>query len=136
MPGSRRFPRSRSDGIPRGVLLPGMRVAVFAFCRFSMPSSFTSSARRWLRHWRVRLSLTVGACLVVGGVGYVRFLRPVPARAHRVDRGDVVREVFARGTVEGELEAELGFDMVGRLSDVLVDEGARVSLGQELARLS
>jgi multidrug resistance efflux pump len=29
----------------------------------------------------------------------------------------------------------VGFDLVGRLSEVLVEEGARVTLGQELARL-
>jgi HlyD family secretion protein len=53
----------------------------------------------------------------------------------RVDRGTITQTAFGRGTIESQREAALGFDLVGRLSDVLVDEGARIILGQELARL-
>jgi len=70
-----------------------------------------------------------------GGIAYVRLWAPVHVRVHLVDRGPVVEEAFGRGTVESEREAAVGFDMVGRLSSVLVDEGTRVTLGQELARL-
>lgn len=66
---------------------------------------------------------------------WLRFLAPMGARAARVTRGDVVQEAFGRGTVESQREAAVGFDLAGRLSDVLVEEGARVTLGQELARL-
>jgi len=47
----------------------------------------------------------------------------------------VVREVFGRGTIESRREAQLGFDLAGRISDVLVDEGDHVKLGQVLAHL-
>lgn len=76
--------------------------------------------------------------LVVAGLGvagWARFLRPVAVSAAPVDRGTVVEEAFGRGTVESEREAALGFDLVGRLSRVEVEEGARVTMGQELARL-
>jgi pyruvate/2-oxoglutarate dehydrogenase complex dihydrolipoamide acyltransferase (E2) component len=56
-------------------------------------------------------------------------------RSLRIDRGTIVQEAFGRGTIESQREAAVGFDLVGRLSEVLVDEGARVTLGQELARL-
>jgi multidrug efflux pump subunit AcrA (membrane-fusion protein) len=59
----------------------------------------------------------------------------LPVRVHHVDRGDVVREVFGRGTIESRREAKLGFDMAGRISDVLVDEGDHVKLGQVIAHL-
>jgi multidrug efflux pump subunit AcrA (membrane-fusion protein) len=85
----------------------------------------------WARR-RVWLALLVGA---VGLLLWVRLWRPVPAEAVRVERGLVVHEAFGRGTVESQREAAVGFDLVGRLSEVLVDEGARVTLGQELARL-
>lgn len=77
------------------------------------------------------------ALLIGGGalVLWVRLWRPVVVEAIRVERGAVVREAFGRGTVEGQREAAVGFDLVGRLSEVLVDEGAQVTLGQELARL-
>lgn len=42
---------------------------------------------------------------------------------------------LGRGTIESQRESAVGFDLVGRLSDVSVDEGDRVTLGQELARL-
>jgi len=68
-------------------------------------------------------------------VGWKRAWSPVRVEVVRVDRATVVQETFGRGTVESQREAAVGFDLVGRLSEVLVDEGARVSLGQELARL-
>ncbi|MFO0565670.1 MAG: efflux RND transporter periplasmic adaptor subunit [Polyangiaceae bacterium] len=71
----------------------------------------------------------------VAVVAWMRFFRPNEARVSRVDRGAVVNEAFGRGTIESQREAAIGFDLVGRLSEVLVDEGARVSLGQELARI-
>lgn len=85
------------------------------------------AARRWW--W-------VGA-VVVGVVvaGWALWWRPVAVAVAVVDRGPVVREAFGRGTVESLREASVGFDLSGRLSDVLVDEGDRVSLGQALARL-
>lgn len=46
-----------------------------------------------------------------------------------------MQEAFGRGTIESRQEAAVGFDVVGRISDVLVEEGTQVRLGQELARL-
>ncbi len=94
-------------------------------------------ARRGRRVRRVVLRVARFApvvALAAAGV-YARFVAPVGVQVHRVDLGDVVAEAFGRGTVESEREAQVGFDLVGRLSDVLVDEGTRVTLGQELARL-
>jgi HlyD family secretion protein len=65
-----------------------------------------------------------------------RFVVAVPARAWTVERGDVVREAFGRGTIESRREVELGFDLVGRIADILVDEGDRVKLGQVVAHLA
>ncbi len=76
--------------------------------------------------------------LVLGAAALVaraRFLSPVPALRLVVDRGEVVEEAFGRGTIESQREATVGFDLAGRLSEVLVDEGVRVSLGQAMARL-
>ncbi len=91
--------------------------------------------RSWLRR-RLR-SLVIGGVLValVGVVVYLRAFAPVKVRVHQVERGDVVQQAFGRGTVESDREAQLGFDLVGRVSEILVDEGDRIALGQELARL-
>lgn len=80
----------------------------------------------------------LGFALAVGAVGTVVWLRvgaPVAVDAARVERGEVVHEAFGRGTLESQHEAAVGFDLVGRVREVLVDEGDRVTLGQELARL-
>jgi HlyD family secretion protein len=90
--------------------------------------------RAWLRRHR-RLLGFGGVAVGVAAAIYVRVVAPIPARGYVVDGGEVVQEAFGRGTIESDREVQLGFDLVGRVSEVLVDEGARVALGQELARL-
>ncbi len=102
-----------------------------------VPPAAPVAARRrsWLyRHRRTLLAVVITGALL-GAIVYLRAFAPVAVRAHRVDTGEVVQQAFGRGTLESDREAQLGFDLVGRLSDVLVDEGDRVVLGQELARL-
>lgn len=86
---------------------------------------------------RLKTIVVVAAvAIAVAGVIYLRFVRPVAVRTHTVARGEVVVLVHGRGTVESRREAQLGFDLVGRVSDVLVDEGDAVKLGQPLAHLA
>lgn len=87
--------------------------------------------RRYLGWLKLLAVLSVVALVVRH-----RLVAPVPVRHHIVDQGDVVREVFGRATIESRREVELGFDLVGRVSDVLVDEGDRVKLGQIVAHLA
>lgn len=86
---------------------------------------------RFVRRITWVLVLTVG----ILAIAWMVLWRPVPVQIAHPDRGTIVQEAFGRGTVESQREAAVGFDLVGRLSDVLVDEGTRVTLGQELARL-
>lgn len=92
------------------------------------------SLRRALGVARRGLWLVVPAGVVLA-VLWLRVWSPVRVEAVRVDRATVIQEAFGRGTIESQREAAVGFDLVGRLSEVLVEEGARVALGQELARL-
>jgi len=96
--------------------------------------SLGSALRRGLGLLRRGLGLLVllGVILLVL---WFRVWSPVRVEVARVDRGSIVQEAFGRGTIESQREVAVGFDLVGRISDVLVDDGARVSLGQELARL-
>ena len=100
------------------------------------PVERSRPARFAPRRVLVLLAKLLPVLLVLGIVGYVRFFRPVPAAHAKVTRGDIVEQVFGRGTLESPRQAELGFDMSGRLSDILVDEGDRVQLGQVLAHLA
>ncbi|MBL0213404.1 MAG: efflux RND transporter periplasmic adaptor subunit [Myxococcales bacterium] len=99
------------------------------------PSPPAAGRRGWFRRRRRSLVAAIVIVGLVGAVVYVRAFAPVSARAYRVESGEVVQQAFGRGTIESDREAQLGFDLVGRVSEVLVDEGDRVSLGQELARL-
>lgn len=83
--------------------------------------------------WRSRWLLILAALALA--VGWMRLWSPVPVEVVRLERGTIIEEAFGRGTIESEREAAVGFDLAGRLSEVLIEEGARVTLGQELARL-
>lgn len=102
----------------------------------------TPAPRASVRPKRARIRRYLGwlkilpVLIVVALVIRQRLVAPVPVRHHVVDQGDVVREVFGRATIESRREVELGFDLVGRVSDVLVDEGDRVKLGQVVAHLA
>lgn len=92
------------------------------------PSRF--KVRRYLGWLKV-----LPVLLVVALVARQRFVAPLTVHRFVVDKGDVAREVFGRSTIESRREVQLGFDLVGRISDVLVDEGDRVKLGQVVAHL-
>ncbi|MBP9085750.1 MAG: efflux RND transporter periplasmic adaptor subunit [Kofleriaceae bacterium] len=68
-------------------------------------------------------------------VAWIKLWKPARVQVVRLDQGPVVQESLGRGTVESQREVAVGFDLVGRLSNVMVDEGVRVTLGQELAQL-
>ncbi len=118
------FERVRARRTPTRTkwLLPAMAIEVSA------------ASRRKTQLLRV---LKVAPLVVIAAV-VLRFkvLAPVPARSFVVAEGDVVHEVYGRATIESRREVELGFDLVGRLTDVLVDEGDSVKLGQVVARLA
>lgn len=91
----------------------------------------TLPLRRYLR-W---LKLLPVVAVIALAIRY-RVSAPQIVRRHVVDQGDVVQEVFGRATIESRREVQLGFDLVGRISDVLVDEGDQVKLGQVVAHLA
>jgi HlyD family secretion protein len=74
---------------------------------------------------KTRVRLTVIAVLVVAGTWWWWLGR---------DGGETDGGLFASGTVEAT-DADLGFQMAGRVGFVSVAEGERVTRGDELARL-
>jgi HlyD family secretion protein len=93
--------------------------------------AFRARFRRYLV-WLKILPFAIAIALVAR----YRLVAPMAVRRHVVDGGDVVREVFGRATIESRREVALGFDLVGRISDILVDEGDSVKLGQVVAHLA
>ncbi len=91
--------------------------------------------RRWVssqlkRLWPLAIPLVIGSLLL-----RQRFLVPVPVNAVKVDRGTVTADIFGRGTLESLREVDLGFDVIGRIQELSVDEGDVVQKGAVLARL-
>ncbi len=60
---------------------------------------------------------------------------PVEARAERVERADVVAEVLGVGVLESAREVQVSFEASGRITSLLVDEGAMVREGDALGTL-
>jgi HlyD family secretion protein len=92
-------------------------------------------ARRWVR----RLAVAGGVSLVLG-VGAVWSAKHRPPPAARfvtavVAVGDVVERVQATGTVQPLLEVNVGAQVNGRVTQVLVDYNSIVKKGQVLAEI-
>lgn len=107
--------------VPPSTSLPKLLANLFAAAR-------RPRVRRWL--------LAIPALIILALAVRPLVLPRVSVRTHTVDRGEVVRDVFGRGTLESRREVQLGFDLAGRVSDILADEGDRVKLGQVLAHLA
>ncbi|MHB8418346.1 MAG: efflux RND transporter periplasmic adaptor subunit [Myxococcales bacterium] len=61
--------------------------------------------------------------------------RPTPVEAVRPVRGEVVTEVFGTGTLESKVMVGVSSKIIGKVVEVLVDQGDAVAAGQTLARL-
>jgi HlyD family secretion protein len=91
--------------------------------------------RRWLR----RLAFATGAVLVVGaGLAYQAKHRPPPPAKFitaQVSVGDVIEKVQATGTVQPLLQVNVGAQVNGRVTEVLVDFNSVVKKGDVLAEI-
>jgi len=87
--------------------------------------------------WWLGLTLLLGA-LVTAGV----LLRPKPPplverfRSGALSRGAVIRQVSPTGRLEARVTVEVGAEISGRITEILVDYNATVTKGQVLARLN
>ena len=97
------------------------------------------STTRGVNKWAVRallLLLAIGA--TVGGVyAYRAATRPPEISYHTVklERGGIVARVSATGTLSAHVTVQVGAQVSGRLSDILVDFNSLVKKGQVIARL-
>ncbi len=92
---------------------------------------------RWvlIRIWVWRLAKLIAALAIVGGLAYWLLWSPVTVIEHRVKRADLVAEVMGTGTLEARVMATISPKISGRISEVQVDQGDRVTTGQLLVRL-
>jgi len=76
--------------------------------------------------------------LVLGGLATVlgvKFLKPIAVHSVQVSRGAIVVEALGTGSVESRKHVDVGFELTGRVVEVLVDQGDTVVKGQRLASI-
>jgi HlyD family secretion protein len=94
-------------------------------------SDLLNKTRRWL--WRTAKFVVVAA-LIGGAVYWIKF-SPISVTEHRVERGEIVAEVMGTGTLEAHFKSTISPRISGRIQEVLVDMGDRVTAGQLLVKL-
>lgn len=72
---------------------------------------------------------------VVGGLLYWRHWAPVIVESHVVERGALASEVMGTGTLEARTQTMISPKIAGRILELTVDEGAKVTAGQKLVSL-
>jgi HlyD family secretion protein len=77
----------------------------------------------------------MGVATVVGGLLYWRLWAPVTVESHVVERGALASEVMGTGTLEARTQTMISPKIAGRILELTVDEGDKVTAGQKLVRL-
>ena len=94
-------------------------------------STAWKTTRRWV-WWALKPVVLLS---VIGGVIYWVKFAPVSVSTHSIQRGSIVAEVMGTGTLEARVKATVSPKISGRIGEVLVDQGDRVSAGDLLVRL-
>ncbi len=99
---------------------------------------FTNNAASERGRWRRIVWIVAKVAIPLGAVAalvyWFRFA-PMPVTGLTVKPGLVVAEVMGTGTLEARVSATIGPKISGRIVEVLVDQGDRVTAGQVLVRL-
>ena len=101
-----------------------------------IPDPFAELGRK-RRPWWILVVLVIAA-LGAGGFVYFRTHRAPPAPRYltaRVTTGDVVESIEATGTVQPLVQVQVGSQVSGRISRLLVDYNSRVHSGDLLAEI-
>ena len=80
--------------------------------------------------WKITLVLFIALVFI-----YKFLFAPLPVESGVVKAGPITSEVMGTGTLEARVQAIISAKISGRLSDVLEDQGNRVTKGQLLATL-
>ncbi|MCC7509027.1 MAG: efflux RND transporter periplasmic adaptor subunit [Planctomycetes bacterium] len=87
-----------------------------------------------MKRWR---GILIGLLVLAGAVvlGWVLVFKPVPVIMHEVASGDVTEHIPGAGAIECPRVVQPGFEVTGRITSLLVDQGDRVKAGDEIARI-
>lgn len=87
-----------------------------------------------MKRWR---GVVVGLLLVAGAaaLAWTLVFKPVPVFLHEVGTGDVTETIPGTGAIECPRVVQPGFEVTGRITSMLVDQGDPVKAGDEIARI-
>ena len=88
------------------------------------------STKRISAGWKIALVLLAALFLI-----YRFYFAPVAVNSSPAKIGAITSEVMGTGTLEARVQATISAKISGRLSEVLADQGDRVTKGKLLARL-
>jgi len=88
-----------------------------------------------IRTWGLRIAKLGLAVGVVGALVYWLRWTPILVIEHRVVEGSIVAEVMGTGTLEARVKTVISPKISGRIREIHVDQGDRVTAGQLLVRL-
>jgi HlyD family secretion protein len=80
--------------------------------------------------WKIALVLIIALVVI-----YRLRFAPVPVESSAVKVGPITAEVMGTGTLEARIHAIISAEISGRISEVLVDQGNRITKGQLLVTL-
>lgn len=82
-------------------------------------------------------TIVIWSVLVIAALAVVRWmlLPPTPVAMMQPQRGVLLEEVFGTGTLESKVVVNVSAKMIGKVVEVLVDQGDTVTAGQTMARL-
>jgi len=83
----------------------------------------------------LKIAAWVLVAIALATVAWIMVSRPVPVRTAAPRHGLLVVEVFGTGTLESKVVVGVSSKIVGKVVEVLVDQGDVVTHGQTLARL-
>lgn len=90
--------------------------------------------RRAARRFLQIAKLGVIVAVLAAGIYWLKFT-PLPVRVHTVQRGEIVAEVLGTGSLEARRKTTISPKIASRITDILVDQGSRVTARQVLVKL-
>jgi len=94
-----------------------------------------SNIWKHMRRLGWRLLKAIAVLMIVGGVIYWMKFAPMSVVSHTVERGSITAEAMGTGTLEARVQTTISPKISGRIVEVLIDQGSRVSSGDLLVRL-
>ena len=89
----------------------------------------------WISRRTLKLAGWLLLAAVLAAITWLIVSRPTPVKTVRPERGELVAEVFGTGTLESKVVVGVSSKIIGKVVEVLVDQGDAVTAGQTLARL-